>query len=60
MIFSDSNAPLFTDYKPMLVGLFFLGSVQLAFLGIIGEYVFKGYKESQNRPMYFVRNEFLD
>ncbi len=60
MIFSDSNAPLFTDYKPMLVGLFFLGSVQLAFIGIIGEYVFKGYKESQNRPMYFVRNEFLD
>lgn len=60
MIFSESNASLFTDYKPMLVGLFFIGSVQLTFIGIIGEYVFKGYKESQNRPMYFVRNEFLD
>jgi glycosyltransferase involved in cell wall biosynthesis len=60
LILSDSGAPMFTDYKPMLVGLFFLGSVQLAFIGIIGEYVFKGYKESQNRPMYFVRNEFLD
>jgi glycosyltransferase involved in cell wall biosynthesis len=60
MIFSDSNTNLLTNYKPMLVGLFFLGSVQLTFMGIIGEYVFKGYKESQNRPMYFVRNEYLD
>ena len=60
MIISDSNTNLVANYKPMLVGLFFLGSVQLAFMGIIGEYVFKGYKESQNRPMYFVRNEYLD
>lgn len=60
IIFSDSGNNLITDFKPMLVGLYFLGSVQLAFIGIIGEYVFKGYKESQNRPMYFVRNEYLD
>ena len=60
MIFSDSGLSFTTDYKPVLVGLFFLGSVQLAFIAIVGEYVFKGYKESQNRPMYFVRNEYLD
>lgn len=60
MILSSTKPSLVTDYKPMLVGLFFMGSVQLAFIGIIGEYVFKGYKESQNRPMYFVRNEYLD
>ncbi|MCG8306008.1 MAG: glycosyltransferase family 2 protein [Cytophagales bacterium] len=60
MIFSDSGYSLATNYRPVLVGLFFLGSVQLAFIGIVGEYVFKGYKESQNRPMYFVRNEYLD
>ena len=60
MILSNSNHELFTNYKPVLVGMFFLGSVQLAFIGIVGEYVFKGYKESQNRPMYFVRNEYLD
>jgi glycosyltransferase involved in cell wall biosynthesis len=60
MIFSDSRASLITDYRPMLVGLFFIGSVQLAFIGILGEYVFKGYKESQNRPMYFVRNEYME
>ena len=60
MIFGNEKPSLVADYKPMLVGLFFLGSVQLAFIGIIGEYVFKGYKEAQNRPMYFVRNEYLD
>ena len=60
MIFSDPKISLSSDYKPILVGLFFMGSVQLAFIGIVGEYVFKGYKESQNRPMYFVRNEYLD
>ena len=60
LIFGDSSANLMTNYKPMLVGLFFLGSIQLTFIGIVGEYVFKGYKESQHRPMYFVRNEYLD
>lgn len=60
LIFSPAEHPLVTDYKPMLVGLYFLGSVQLAFTGILGEYVFKGYKESQDRPMYFVRNEYTD
>lgn len=60
MLFSHTKSSMVMDYKPMLVGLFFLGSVQLAFIGIIGEYVFKGYKESQNRPMYFVKNEYLD
>ncbi len=60
MLFLDSGPSLTTDYRPVIVGLFFLGSVQLAFIGIVGEYVFKGYKESQNRPMYFVRNEYLN
>lgn len=60
MIFSESKALQISDVKLLLVGLYFLGSVQLAFIGILGEYVFKGYKESQNRPMYFVRNEYLD
>lgn len=60
LIIGDSSTNLMTNYKSMLVGLFFLGSIQMTFLGIVGEYVFKGYKESQNRPMYFVRNEYLD
>jgi polyisoprenyl-phosphate glycosyltransferase len=38
-----------------LISIFFLGSIQLVFLGIIGEYVFRIYKESQNRPVYIVK-----
>lgn len=42
-----------------LLSLYFLGSIQLVFLGIIGEYIYRNYKESQNRPIYFVR-KFYD
>jgi dolichol-phosphate mannosyltransferase len=38
-----------------LLSLYFLGSIQLIFLGIVGEYVFRIYKESQDRPIYFIR-----
>lgn len=60
MIFSPSQVSLFNNSNPLLLGVFFLGFVQLAFIGVVGEYVFKAYKETQNRPMYFVRNEYLD
>jgi len=60
MIFSDTGTFIMGNNKAVIVALFFMGSVQLAFIGIVGEYVFKGYKESQDRPMYFVRNEYLD
>jgi len=41
------------------LSLYFLGSIQLVFLGILGEYIYRNYKESQNRPIYFVR-KFYD
>jgi polyisoprenyl-phosphate glycosyltransferase len=42
-----------------MLSIYFLGSIQLVFLGILGEYVYRSYKESQNRPVYFVR-KFYD
>lgn len=42
-------------WSSVLLSIFFLGSVQLVFLGVLGEYIFRNYKESQNRPLYFVR-----
>jgi dolichol-phosphate mannosyltransferase len=42
-------------WSSTLLSLYFLGSIQLIFLGIVGEYVFRIYKESQNRPIYFIK-----
>ncbi len=39
----------------MFLVVSFFGSVQLTFLGIIGEYIFRIYKEVQKRPIYLVK-----
>jgi glycosyltransferase involved in cell wall biosynthesis len=46
-------------WSSTLLSIYFLGSIQLVFLGILGEYIYRNYKESQNRPVYFVR-EYYD
>jgi dolichol-phosphate mannosyltransferase len=47
-------------WSSTLLSIYFLGSIQLVFLGILGEYVYRSYKESQNRPIYFVRKYYDD
>lgn len=42
-------------WSSTLLSIYFLGSIQLVFMGILGEYVYRNYKESQNRPNYFVK-----
>lgn len=44
-----------TGWTSMMLSLFFLGSVQLFFLGIIGEYIYRIYTEVQNRPIYIIK-----
>ncbi len=45
-------------WSSVLLSIYFLGSVQLVFLGVLGEYIYRGYKETQNRPVYFVRKYY--
>lgn len=45
-------------WSSTLLSIYFLGSIQLVFLGILGEYIYRSYKESQNRPVYFVKKYF--
>ena len=35
---------------PLVIGIFFLGSIQLLFLGVLGEYVGAIHTQVQNRP----------
>lgn len=45
-------------WSSTILSIYFLGSVQLVFLGILGEYIYRSYKETQNRPIYFVRKYY--
>jgi len=42
-------------WSSTVLSIYFLGSIQLTFLGVLGEYVYRIHKESQNRPLYFVK-----
>ena len=44
-------------YAFLTAGMFFLGGTQVFFLGVVGEYVGKIYKEVQGRPLYILENE---
>ncbi|MFP4444799.1 MAG: glycosyltransferase family 2 protein [Desulfosudaceae bacterium] len=37
------------------LSIYFMGFVQLLFLGILGEYLFRTYHETRNRPVYLIR-----
>jgi dolichol-phosphate mannosyltransferase len=46
-------------WSSTVLSIYFLGSIQLIFLGVVGEYVYRIYKESQNRPIYLIK-KFYD
>jgi len=41
-------------FATMGFGMFFMGGIQLLFLGLIGEYVGKTYLQAKNRPIYTI------
>jgi len=43
-------------YAFLATGIFFFGGIQVLFLGIVGEYVGKIYKEVQGRPLYVIKS----
>lgn len=51
-LFLDLEIP---GYALLTAGMFFLGGVQLSFLGVLGEYIGKIFKEVQGRPLYIVK-----
>ena len=45
-------------WSSTVLSIYFLGSIQLVFLGVMGEYVYRIYKESQNRPIYLIKKVY--
>lgn len=45
-------------WSSTFLAISFFGSVQLTFLGLIGEYIFRIYKEVQQRPIYLVKGVY--
>jgi dolichol-phosphate mannosyltransferase len=43
-----------TGYALQTTAIFFLGGVQMLLLGILGEYIARIYRQSQDRPLYVV------
>jgi glycosyltransferase involved in cell wall biosynthesis len=41
-------------WSSIIISVYFIGSVQLLSIGILGEYVYRIYKETQNRPIYII------
>ena len=60
VIISKITGMAIPGWSSTLLSLYFLGSIQLVFLGILGEYIYRNYKESQNRPIFFVRKFYDD
>ena len=50
-------APL--GWSSIIISIYFIGSVQLLSIGILGEYVYRIYKETQNRPIFLI-NSFIE
>jgi polyisoprenyl-phosphate glycosyltransferase len=46
-------------WSSIILSVYFIGSVQLLSIGILGEYVYRIYRETQQRPVFFVL-EFID
>lgn len=45
-------------YASILVAILFFGSLQLIFIGILGEYIGRIYMETKHRPKYVVRRRY--
>lgn len=46
-------------YPSLIVVVLFLGGTQLAFIGVLGEYLGRMFDESKGRPLYFVKEHFV-
>lgn len=59
-IFQKIMGQTIEGWASVMVGLFFVGGIQLLCIGIIGEYIGKIYVEAKQRPLFFIEENTLD
>lgn len=55
VLIAKMSGTAITGWSSTILSIYFLGSVQLVFLGVLGEYIYRSYKETQDRPVYFIK-----
>lgn len=56
-LFFYSNKSFFETF--IFSTIFFIGGIQIAILGVLGEYIGRLYIENKNRPLYIIRTKLL-
>lgn len=56
-VYSYFENEIVPGWASLFISIYFLGGIQLLSIGIIGEYIGKIYKETKQRPKYFVEEE---
>ena len=60
MLVSHFSGHAISGWSSLMLSIWFLGSLILIALGIIGEYVGKIFIEVKHRPRFFVSEELFD
>ncbi len=58
VIVKKFNGVAIPGWTSILLSIYFFGSLQLLFLGIIGEYIYRIFVETRERPIYIVKDYF--
>jgi len=55
--FLYNDAP--QGFTTLALAIFFFSGVQLISIGVLGEYVYRTYNESRERPLFIIKDEYL-
>lgn len=57
VVLAATGAVTATGFPTLLAVVLFLGGVQLLFLGVLGEYLWRALDEARHRPLYLIADE---
>jgi polyisoprenyl-phosphate glycosyltransferase len=50
----------FNGWAPIMILILIIGGLIMLMLGIIGEYIWRTYDETRNRPLYIIKDKLVD